>query len=69
LRFIPQNPPSSDFAENSLSNWINFRGADQVLAFAYLGAADMSAVVVLPGGVGSYIKLERNRGEKPLLDA
>jgi len=22
-----QNPPSSDFAGNSLSNWINFRGA------------------------------------------
>ncbi|HKV79141.1 MAG TPA: hypothetical protein VJP02_13415, partial [Candidatus Sulfotelmatobacter sp.] len=30
LRFIRQNPPSSDFAENSLSNWINFRGADQL---------------------------------------
>jgi hypothetical protein len=30
LRFILQNPPSSDFAENSLSNWINFRGADHL---------------------------------------
>jgi hypothetical protein len=29
LRFIRQNPPPSDFAENSLSNWINFRVADQ----------------------------------------
>ena len=26
-RFIRQNPPSSDFAENSLSNWINYEGA------------------------------------------
>jgi len=29
LRFISQNPPSSDFAEYSLSNWISFRGAHQ----------------------------------------
>lgn len=27
FRFIRQNLPSSDFAENSLSNWINYWGA------------------------------------------
>jgi len=31
FRFTRQTPPSSDFAGNSLSNWINFRGAGQSL--------------------------------------
>jgi len=29
LRFMRQNPPSSDFAEDSLSNCINYWGAAQ----------------------------------------
>src|SRR5215469_4147692 len=37
LRFIRQNPPSSDFAENSLSIWINFRGADHFAMILLMG--------------------------------